>query len=123
MQILTLKQQKHSKMDNIVYIGMQPQNYTSMENIKAEQVRILFHWRTRMAKFGENYRGGREFVMCPLCLDHYDSQNLSFQCQVIKKKWNGNPEDVYSDNVKMETVKTIQQIMKIREEIFEKVKK
>ena len=78
-----------------------------------------------MAKFGENYRGGREFVMCPLCLDHYDSQNLSFQCQVIKKKMiiTGNPEDVYSDNVKMETVKTIQQIMKIREEILEKVEK
>ena len=78
-----------------------------------------------MAKFGENYRGGREFVICPICLDHYDSQNLSFQCQVIKKKMiiTGNPEDVYSDNVKMETVKTIQQIMKIREEILEKVEK
>ena len=35
LQILTLKQQKHSKMDNIMYIGMQPQNYTSMENIKS----------------------------------------------------------------------------------------
>ena len=78
-----------------------------------------------MAKFGENYRGGREFVMCPLCLNHKDSQNLSFQCQVIKKKMiiTGNPEDVYSDNVKMETVKTIQQIMKIIEEILEKVDK
>ena len=78
-----------------------------------------------MAKFGENYRGGRDFVMCPLCLNHKDSQDLSYQCEIIKNKMilAGSPSDVYSDNVKMETVENIQKIMKIREEILEKVEK
>ena len=59
-----------------------------------------------MARFGENYRCVREFVMCPLYLNHFDS-----------------PGDVYIDNVKLETVETIQKIMKIREERLEKGEK
>ena len=43
-------------------------------------------------------------MICPLCLNHFDSQG-----------------DVYLDNVKLETVETIQKIMKVREERLEKV--
>ena len=39
-----------------------PQVFLTMENIKIEETRNIFRWRTRMARFGENYKGGREFV-------------------------------------------------------------
>ena len=39
-----------------------------------------------MARFGHNYRSGRGFVNCPLCLNHNDSQEKSFLCESIRNK-------------------------------------
>ena len=40
-----------------------------------------------MAKFGENYKGGRNAVFCPLSPgEHLDTQKESFTCPVIRDK-------------------------------------
>ena len=118
IKILTLKQQSHSKMKELFYPELKPQKYLTMENATIEQVRNIFRFRVRMAQFGENYRGNSDHVMCPLCGKHFDSQNFSFQCEFYKSKMDikCTMNEVYSNNVTLETAKTITKMMKLREE-------
>ena len=55
-------QQKHSKMKNLQYEDIQVQDYLTRCDINTEQKKLIFKYRTRMAEFGENYRGGRTQV-------------------------------------------------------------
>ena len=73
-----------------------------------------------MAPFGENFRGGEDHVMCPLCLKHWDSQAMSFQFEVLKDKLDDkcDMKDILSENVTVETGKTITRMLKIREKEF-----
>ena len=75
-----------------------------------------------MADFGENFKSGDEAVICPLCLDHIDSQSKSFECQIIKNKIEvkGNMLDVYGSNITRNLIQTIHDITKIRNDIFNK---
>ena len=41
-----------------------------------------------MERFGENFRGGQNMVVCPLCMLHLDSQDLSLQCPEVRKDIN-----------------------------------
>ena len=118
LKILTAKQQGHSKMDELSYSELKPQKYLTMENASIEHVRNIFRHRVRMSKFGENYRGNSDHVMCPLCGKHFDSQTLSFQCEFYRGKIDikCNMTDIYSDNVTLDTAKTITKMMKLREE-------
>ena len=72
-----------------------------------------------MADFGENFKSGAEAVICPLCLDHIDSQSNSFKCQIIKNKIDvkGNMIDVYGSNIPRNLIQTIQDITKVRNDI------
>ena len=75
-----------------------------------------------MAPFGENFRGNREFVICPLCQKHLDNQSMSFQCEVLKDKMKieCSLTDIHSDSVTIKTAKTVLEMLKIREKILEK---
>ena len=69
-----------------------------------------------MERFGENFRSGREFVSCPLCLSHKDSQSASFsQCKIINEEIDiqGRYDDLFED-IKSNT-NLINTIMKINE--------
>ena len=57
----TLKQIKetHSKMDNLKYSDLDMQMYLMDDAITTSQARALFRFRTRMARFWENFKGGR----------------------------------------------------------------
>ena len=118
LEQLTLKQQKHSKMEELHYTEIKPQEYLMMKNVGIDQIRNIFRFRVRMAKFGENYRGNEDHVMCPLCHKHFDSQKFSFQCEFFRDKLEikCNMSDLYSDNVTVETAQTIDKMMKLREE-------
>ena len=72
--------------------------------------------RTRMARFGENYRGTSGPNICPLCQTHPDNQQTSFQCKEIRKKIEikGKLEDIYTENINEDTIKTVVKIMEIR---------
>ena len=68
LKILTAKQQRHTKMENIVYTELKRQTYFSLRNISVEQARNIFRFRVRMAAYGENFRGNKENVTCPFIL-------------------------------------------------------
>ena len=116
LKILTNKQTDHSKMEGIYYHEMKMQNYLKSPHIKVNQKRTIFRWRTRMEAFGENFRGGREAVMCPLCETHLDNQTMSLQCISVKKEINveHSLDDILKDNISQETVNLIDKITKHR---------
>ena len=66
---------------------MKMQEFFKTPGITTEQALNLFKWRVRMAPFGENFRGGQPFVMCPLCRNHLDNQPMALGCEEIKRKW------------------------------------
>ena len=63
---------KHSKLANLEYDAIEMQSYFLREDVKIEQKRLIFKYRTRMAEYGENFQAGRHFVIhiltvnCPL---------------------------------------------------------
>ena len=108
----------HSKMTNLEYDTIQMQNYFLREDVKIEQKRLIFKYRTRMAEFGENFRAGRHTVMCPFCDLHLDSQDLGAKCLIMKThmKIIGNISDVYSEHISNGTIETIEKISEYRKQ-------
>ena len=70
----------HSKMDDLWYSNLNLQEYMKTNKFSADEVRIIFAYRTKMAKFKENFRNGSENIPCPLCHIHFDKQSVPFQC-------------------------------------------
>ena len=105
-------------MKNVVYTDLKVQSYFSSEEFNSFQKKTIFKFRTRMERFGENFRGGAEKVTCPLCNLHLDNQEMSMQCPEVKQvmKIEGNMEDIYKETIKKEIVETITNITKIRRE-------
>ena len=114
------KKQTHSKMKNIYYNELKMQSYLKNPKNSTEQARNIFKFRTHMAEFGENYRGGGGPSMCPLCSTHLDNQSMSIQCLSLKENVNFDRtiEDVYKEEVDEETSQLVQKIMKIREKML-----
>ena len=115
---LRKEQEKHSKMANLIYTELKAQDYLTSENTRAEYVRNIFKFRVRMAPFGENFRGGEDHIMCPLCQNHWDSQTMSFQCSYFRGKVaiECDMKEILSDKVTVETGKTITNMLRIRED-------
>ena len=98
------------------------QNYLKLENLNNSQAQTLFRYRVRMAKFGENFREKKISVLCPLCFKHLDSQKMSFEnCSILKKnvKISGNYQQIFKSSVPTDTVESLVQIDKFRDENFE----
>ena len=107
-------------MKTIAYDDFQLQPYLVREDISKEQKIVYFSWRTKMALFGENFRGGRSKVLCPLCKKHEDSQERSFECTDLKYKLNinFNYNDIFcqSSTQLPEMLLTLSKILKSRSE-------
>ena len=75
-----------------------------------------------MENFGENYREGREPVICPLCSCHLDNQALSTQCETIRQEvqLKEDIKDIYSNDISKETIDTISSITEVRKTILSK---
>ena len=71
-----------------------------------------------MAKFGQNYRGGKEKIVCPLCESHLDNQELSYICPVIRNECKCS-SDIYSEEIHKNTVETIEKIVEIRKSMLD----
>ena len=75
-----------------------------------------------MLLFGENFRAGRDEVLCPLCKNHSDSQFNILNCSIIREDldkqdidlYNVNLEDIYSDNISITSVKVLKIAMETR---------
>ena len=106
-------------MKNLTYESLRIQNYFTRTDITIEEKKTIFKYRTRMADFGENYKGGRGQVSCPLCGTHPDKQELSYECRYIKEKLNlnGSFSEIYGENIEKQTVETLEKITQIRENI------
>ena len=57
---------KHSKMKRIRYQELKMQDYLVSKELTKEEKLTLMRWRVHMERFGENYRGRRDIVDCPL---------------------------------------------------------
>ena len=118
---LVSKQERHSKMENLYYSELKLQTYLKTDETSIEQKKMLFRNRVRMEQFGENYRGGKDQVLCPLCNLHLDNQEMAFQCPEVRKsiKVEGSPKEIFQENIREETIKTIQRIMALRKQTLE----
>ena len=108
----------HTKLENLEYYELGIQDYFKRDDITNEHKQMLFTYRTRMAEFGENYRGGSDRKMCPYCNTHIDSQALGFQCPIIQShvKVEGDYRDIFSENIPIETIETLKRIMDYRKQ-------
>ena len=116
----------HRQMKRIIvmYTSYSPLNhdkmqpYLELKQMTARQAKAWFKFRVRMAPFGENFRGGKETIMCPLCSLHPDSQAASFHCSELRKfvEVRGDYMNIFSENFSSELVKTIFNIYNFRAE-------
>ena len=116
---LMRRKETHRKLDNLWYSRLELQNYLKLENLNNSQAQTLFRYKVKMAKFGENFREKKNSILCPLCFKHLDSQKMSFEnCSVLKNnvKISGNYQQIFNPTVPTDTVKTLLQIDKFRDE-------
>ena len=76
-----------------------------------------------MEKFGENFRGVKGPIICPLCETHLDNQAQSLQCPVIKQETNMEDthrdiQDLYQETISLPTIKVISDITKTRKKLI-----
>ena len=121
LEQLLENKEKHSKMKNLDYSELKLQQYFQLPEISIAQARNIFKYRTRMLPFGENFRGQKESVICPLCHTHPDSQVWCLRCPAMRKEIsdNANVDDIHTDELKMDTVQAVEEILKVRQNILE----
>ena len=116
-RLITIKQ-THSKMDNLKYSKLQMQGYLKLKNSDTKGAKILFKYRTRMARYGENYRMNGTPVLCPLCGLHLDNQVMAFNnCPEIKANVDikGTYEDIFKPSPPAEVIKSLENIDQFRQ--------
>ena len=125
LEKLKKQQEKHSKMKRLEYSKLEIQPYFLLPEVKVDQARNLFKLRTRMAPLGENFRGYRDSVICPLCKIEVDSQDHFFQCQVMREKVEieCDMEDIYTDTITQDTADTVTKMLETRKNLLEKIEK
>ena len=68
------KKRAHSKLDNLFYPELKLQVCLKGKDITVNQAKILLKFRTRMAKYSNNYGGTNDAKQCELCQTHSDRQ-------------------------------------------------
>ena len=118
---MNMKKNSYKKLENVKYSELKMQSYLSNELLSLEEKRTIFKFRSRMADFGDNFKAGRTFTICPLCKLHFDSQLLCLQCPAIKKVLgvdaNLNIDDVYSDYVSVKSARILVQVVNERQRL------
>ena len=125
LEMLQKKQNTHSKMSQLFYTELKLQEYFRIPGIKTKDMLNLFKWRVRMVYLGENFRGNKEHVLCPLCGNHLDNQPTFLQCEEIKKELKDEIkiEDIYVQNINLETPKNLMKIEEIRNKKLQNTEK
>ena len=107
------KKETHSKMKDLFYSEIKIQDYLKGNQFTTTQAKLIYSFRTRMANFRENFKGGEEQTTCPLCQTHLDSQVMALKCPKLttEVKINGKYEDLFREDISMKLVKTLTDIM------------
>ena len=118
---LNQKQEGHSKMINLEYTDLEMQEYLKNNQIASNQAKVVFCFRTRMAKYGENFKGGKPTKVCPVCETNTDTQMHSFQCKVLSEnlKIEGKYMDIFPPRIENNLAETLERIFKMRETYLE----
>ena len=105
-------------MENTFHAKLEMQSYLKLKNISAEDAKLVFAYRTRMANFSENFRGPHGPKMCSLRSTHLDNQPMAFNCPTIKPKLDnkGKYEYVFRSQVPLETIQNLKIVTRIRED-------
>ena len=103
-----------SKMANLKYDQLKPQDYLSELDVR--EAKNVFRFRTRMANFNGNFRGQGQSELCPLCGLHDDLQSLSFNCPKVLEKIEVKEEyeDIFGLKISKTLSKTLSEIDKLR---------
>ena len=109
-------------MNNLQYSEFTPQAYLLDKNLSIDDKRLIFSLRTRMSKFGGNFRSGRLETCYPLCSQHLDSQFFLIHCSVVKNEVEakygiGHLDDmnkIFSEQIDYGTVRALKFAMDIR---------
>ena len=103
-------------MENLEYEELKIQSYFHLDGIKAETMRNMFRFRTRMTPYGENFRNGSESVVCPLCGTHEDSQTWATKCPAMRNETTDNYdlEKCYEEDMTTEAANQMDHVMNIR---------
>ena len=100
------------------------QGYLKLKNSDTKGTKTLFKYRTRMARYGENYRMNGTPVLCPLCGLHLDNQVMAFNnCPEIKANVviKGTYEDIFKPSPPAEVIKSLENIDQFRHEKMETI--
>ena len=108
-------------MKNVKYEKLKIQDYFQNSQISVENKSDIFAFRTRMAEFGENYRGQGEYVICPFFCNQRDSQSHAFQCEGVMNRTTitGNYSDIFETDIPITTCFTLTKIRTIRNTFLE----
>ena len=115
-ELIEIKETRNqSKLEKLNYKELNQQEY--LNNLNVVQLKEIFRFRTRMAKFSENFKEGGQVKLCPLCGQHDDTQNWSFKCQKVNENIEiiGEYEDIFESEITPSLANTVTQIMKLRE--------
>ena len=121
LENLTEVKSKHSKMDNVFYVDLKMQEYLKDKNIRRSMARALFKFKTRMARFSENFKEGGQTKPCPLCKDALDTQRHSLECKVIvvNLKIDIRYEDLFHSKIDKKVAITAENILKFKDDYLE----
>ena len=111
------QKRKHSKLQLLEYDELKIQGYLKNKDISVTQAQILLKFRTRMAKYENNYKGTTTNQKCKLCQNHSDNQEEIYVCDYNLQNINlcGNYEDLFKSDVDISVVKSLEALYKLRE--------
>ena len=81
----------------------------------------MFKIRTHTEDFKQNFKGSFDDNNCPICNLHTDSQEESIKnCEAIppNERFTGEYEDIFRNEVPVETIKKLSAILKKRKMII-----
>ena len=116
---------RHSKMRYLEYPELKMQQYLLESTLTVATKKCIFKWRTHTENFGENFRGGRREVVCPLCFSHKDDQISSLTiCQPLIQEIKSidDYQTIFSEIEKHpKLIDTITRVSKLREQKLKSV--
>ena len=123
LKYLLTKEQKHTKLDNLMYTDLKLQPYLKSEQIPVQEATNLFRYRVTVAKFRENFKEmyKNKTKVCPFCTINLDTQSNSLQCdQMIRKVgMEGKYEVIFKQKIPADISRTLFNISQLRKDLVE----
>ena len=112
---------KHSKLDSLFYKDLKIQNHLISKENTVNQSQVLMKYRSRMAKYANNYEQTEGILDCKLCGNHPDLQEDFYECVFNKENvmLKGSYSDIFQAKINIDTIQTLEKIYRLRENKLE----